>query len=377
MIGSLEGDTFVGPKAQEHRGLLKINYPVSHGVVTNWDDMERVWSYLYRDELRIESEEHPVLLTEAPLNPRGNREKAAQILFETFNAPALNVYIQAVLAIFAAGRGSGLVIDSGDGVTHAVPVSQGFVIQNAIQRIDVAGCDVTDHLQLLLRKAGISLQTSAEREIVREIKEKMCYLALDPRREEKEWINARIDRMNPLSTLTTMTTQTQTANATKTGTTGPSEITNPAPNTLVSTGPGSNSIFRLPDGRVLDLGAERFRAPEILFNPEIIGSESPGIHEVIDTCIQRTDIDLRLNFYSNIILSGGTTLTNGFGARLLDELRKMGPPNRKISIVAPPDRKYLTWIGGSILGSLSIFQKTMISADEWHENPDIIHTNCL
>jgi centractin len=138
-----------------------------------------------------EAAKHPVLLTEPPLNPRQNREYAAQILFETFNVPALYTSIQAVLSLYASGRTTGIVLDSGDGVSHAVPVYEGFAIPNSIRRIDVAGRDVTEHLQMLLRKAGYVFHTSAEKEIVRSIKESCSYVALDPVKEEKEWIGGR------------------------------------------------------------------------------------------------------------------------------------------------------------------------------------------
>lgn len=133
------------------------------------------------------SDQHPVLLTEPPLNPRNNRDTAAQILFETFNVPALYTSIQAVLSLYASGRTTGIVLDSGDGVSHAVPVYEGFAMPNSIRRIDVAGRDVTEHLQTLLRKAGYIFHTSAEKEVVRMIKEKTGYVALDPAKEEREW----------------------------------------------------------------------------------------------------------------------------------------------------------------------------------------------
>lgn len=362
---SLQNETFIGSHAQEHRGLLQIKYPVTHGVVTDWDDMERVWSHVYGHELKISSEEHPLLLTEAPLNPRSNRSKAAQVLFETFNVPALYVAIQAVLALYGSGRGSGLVLDCGDGVTHAVPIFQGFAIENAIRRVDLAGRDVSDHLQLLLRKAGVSLETSAEREVVREIKEKMCYLALDPRREEKEWVNSRIEGLNMNIGIQPKGSELEASGGANSGAAGATE------------GGQEKNVFKLPDGRLLTLGPERFRAPEIMFNPELIGSESLGIHETLTNVIQRTDLDLRSTFYSNIVLSGGSTLTTGFGARLLDEMRKAAPANTKIKIFASPERKYMTWIGGSILGSLSTFQKMWVTVDEWHENPDMIHKSWM
>lgn len=322
MAGALEGDVFIGRKAQEFRGLLKIKYPMEHGIVTDWDDMERIWNWVYAEELGTLSEEHPVLLTEAPLNPRTNRESAAQILFDTFNVPALYISVQAVLSLYASGRTTGIVLDSGDGVTHAVPVFEGFSMPHAIRRVDVAGRDVTEHLQLLLRKAGHYLHTTAEGEVVRAIKEKNCYVALNPHKEEKE-------------------AQSRT------------------------------EIFRLPDGNTVALGSERFRAAEILFNPEIIGLEDAGVHQVVVDSINRVDMDLRKSLYSNIVLSGGTTLCTGYGDRLLNEVKRM--KDGKIKIYAPPERKYSTWIGGSILAGLNTFKKMWVSAEEYQEDPDIIH----
>ncbi|KAI8810503.1 actin-like protein [Cladochytrium replicatum] len=324
MAGAVEGDTFIGKKAQELRGLLRIKYPMEHGIVRDWDDMEKIWQYMYSEDLKVISEEHPVLLTEAPLNPRQHRENAAQIFFETFNVPALYMSVQAVLALYASGRTTGIVLDSGDGVTHAVPVYEGFGMQQAVRRIDVAGRDVTDYLQLLLRKSGWHFHTSAEHEIVRTMKEKACYIALNPSKEEKE-------------------------------------------------SSGKYDDYELPDGNIVKLGSERFRAPEILFNPEIIGQEYPGVHQVVVDCINKADMDLRKNLYANIVLSGGSTLCKGFGDRLLHEVKKLAMKEMKIKIFVPPERKWSTWIGGSILASLSTFKKMWVSAEEYEEDPDIIH----
>lgn len=126
-------------------------------------------------------------MTEPPLNPRSNRDTAAQILFETFNVPALHTSIQAVLSLYASGRTTGIVLDSGDGVSHAVPVYEGFAMPSSIRRIDVAGRDVTEHMQTLLRRGGHVFHTSAEKEVVRMIKEKLSYVSMDPKREENQW----------------------------------------------------------------------------------------------------------------------------------------------------------------------------------------------
>ncbi|KAI9504954.1 actin family [Coemansia spiralis] len=328
MAGAVEGSYFIGRQAEDLRGLLKVSYPLEHGIVTDWEDMEKIWSYIYNDELKTLSEEHPVLLTEAPLNPSSNREQAAQVFFETFNVPAFYTSIQAVLSLYASGRTTGVVLDSGDGVSHAVPVFEGFALPHAIRRMDVAGRDITEYLQVLLQKAGYSFYTSAEKEIVRQIKEKICYVALDAAKEEKELASVASARLGSVS---------------------------------------------LPDGHIINLSNERFRAPEILFQPDIIGLEYPGIHQIVADSISRADIDLRRSLYANVVLSGGTTLTRGFGDRLLSELRKQAVKDCKIKISAPPERKYSTWIGGSILASLSTFKKMWISAEEYQEDPDVIH----
>jgi len=330
MAGALEGDVFIGPAAADHKGLFKINYPLEHGIVTDWDDMERIWQHVYNEGLKTVSEDHPVLLTEAPLNPRENRDVAAQVLFETFNVPALYCSVQAVLSLYASGKTTGLVLDSGDGVTHAVPVYQGFSIPNSIRRIDVAGRDVTEHLQMQLRKGGHIFHTSAEKEIVKSIKESTGYVALDIVKEEKDWAGSRSE--------------------------------------------GKSIDYTLPDGQKLKIGAERFRAPEILFNPELIGLEYPGVHQIVVEAIQRTDMDLRKALYGNIVLSGGSTLTKGFGNRLLSEVQRLAVKDMRIKILAPPERIYTTWTGGSILAGLSTFKKMWVEKDEWQENPDIIHT---
>jgi centractin len=315
LAGALEGDVFIGPRAQELRGLLKIRYPLEHGIVTDWDDMERIWTHIYEQELKTLSEEHPVLLTEPPLNPKQNRDMAAQVLFEQFNVPAVYMGVQAVLSLYASGRTTGLVLDCGDGVSHAVPVYDGFAVPSSIRRIDVAGRDITEQLQLLLRKSGHVFHTSAEKEIVRLMKEKVSYIALDPRKEEKDC------------------------------TTG------------VWKAEKKEIDYTLPDGHKIKIGPERFRAPEILFDPELIGLEYQGVHQMVVDAINRTDMDLRKNLFGNIVLSGGTTLSKGFGDRLLAEVQRLAVKDMRIKIFAPPERKYTTWIGGSILAGLSTFRK--------------------
>lgn len=334
--GALESEqegpssVFVGQKLDEHRGAFFLEYPMDKGAVVDgrWDAMEKVWEHTF-SSLNAQIEEHPALLTEAPLNPRSNRDQTAEIFFETFRCPALFFAPQGVLSLYASGRTTGVVLDVGEGVTHCIPVYEGHALPHSITRSDVAGRDVTRQLQLLLRRSGLSLTTTAEADFVKTMKEEACF----------------VTPTGVMDELVEKDAKTQ---------------------------------YQLPDGQTVTLSSERYLSPEILFNPSLMGSEEHGAAEVLVNSILKSDLDLRSTLFSQIVLAGGSTLFQGFGDRLLHEVRARSPSHTRIRISAPPERIHSTYVGGSILASLATFKSMWATKQEYEEHgSNILHRSGL
>jgi len=333
-------DIMVGDECAQHRAMLETSYPIENGIVTDWKGMGNLWDYTFFERLKIDPTEHKILLTEPPLNPRDNQKKMIQTMFEKYHFKAAKVSIQALLVLYAQGLLAGVVVDSGDGVTHIVPVWDGIVPPQLIKRLNVAGRHITKYLIKLLQVRGYAFNRSADFETVRLIKEKYCYTGYD------------LDIESRLALETTVLMQSYT----------------------------------LPDGRVIKLGRERYEASEVLFKPSLIDVESPGVHEVLFNMIQEADVDLRPAFYKHIVLSGGSTMYPGLPSRLEKEMRRLylevvlkGDKKRllkfKLRIEDPPRRKHMVFLGGSVLADIMKDRADFwITAQEWAEQGERILT---
>ena len=266
---------------------------MENGIVKRWDDMEHLWNYTFDEKMKIDTSGRKILLTEPPMNPLKNREQMCNVMFEKYNFGGVYVAIQAVLALYAqgtsvnlpfssesnqgSGLSSGVVVDSGDGVTHIVPVYESVVLNHLTRRLDVAGRDVTRNLIALLLRRGYALNRTADFETVRQIKEKLCYVSYDLQLDQR------------LSEETTVLVESYT----------------------------------LPDGRVIRVGSERFEAPECLFQPHLVDVEQPGIAEFLFNTIQAADVDVRSSLYKAIVLSGGSSMYPGLPSRLEKEIKQL------------------------------------------------------
>ena len=313
---------FVGDYDKSDYIRVTLNYPIERGIVSDWDGMEHMWNHVFYNKLRVTPGECMVLMSETPFNPKANKEKMTQIMFETFNIPFLHQCITPLLSLYASGRHTGLVIDSGGGVTHVVPIFKYHPCTHAIQRHDIGGRTITEYLKRLLCDRGYSF-TAAEREIVQYIKENLCYV---------------LQNNDYYATV--------------------------------------ENHYELPDGRVISVKNERFLCTDAIFYPSLLGMSCPGLQYLVYDAVMKCDIDLRNYLLKNILLSGGNTMFPGMRERVTEEVTSL-VNTTDVKVTAPPERKSSCWIGGSILASLSDFYKICISKEEYDEYGDsIVHRNC-
>ncbi len=333
-VGEVGKNYLVGAEADAWRAKLTLKHPIHFGVVTNWEDWEIVMDYVLNSELRIDPTEHKVLLAEPPLNPAANRVKMTQYMFETFDVAGLYIAPGPVLSLYSVGEFTGLVVELGDAQTLTVPVADGNTLPEGILRSHAAGLALTVNLGRLLSEQGLQLTTSREGEILRDLKENACFVALD------------FDDAMARS----------------------------------KTGAAEGRSYKTSDGTIFHLGDACFRCPEALFQPGLMGLEDSGLAEMVCHSILQCDASLHRDLFHNIVLAGGSSLFPGLPERLAQEVRKLAPPNlaAKVKVHAPPERKYAAWIGGSILAGTFTKPKQWISRDEYNDHgPQIVRQKCF
>ncbi|XP_052079155.1 actin-related protein 3 isoform X1 [Mytilus californianus] len=353
-------DFFIGDEALNATSY-SVKWPVRHGIIEDWDLMERYMEQVIFKYLRAEPEDHYFLLTEPPLNTPENREYTAEIMFESFNVPGLYIAVQAVLALAASWTSrqvgertlTGTVIDSGDGVTHVIPVAEGYVIGSCIKHIPIAGRDITYFIQQLLREREVGIPPEQSLETAKAIKERFSYVCPDI---AKEFAKYDAD-----------------------------------PSKWMKKFEGMNSITR--QKFAVDVGYERFLGPEIFFHPEFSNPDFiTPISEVVDTVIQNCPIDVRRGLYKNVVLSGGSTMFKDFGRKMQRDVKRVVDARLKISeelsqgrikpkpidvqVITHHMQRYAVWFGGSMLASTPEFYKVCHTKADYDEyGPSICRHN--
>jgi len=359
-------DFFIGDEALEGniKKTYQVYYPVKHGQVENWTLMERLWEDCIFKYLRAEPEDHHFLLTEPPLNAPENREYLAEIFFETFNVPGLYIAVQAVLALAASWTSkdvkertlTGTVIDSGDGVTHVIPVAEGYVIGSSIKHIPLAGRDITAFVQQLMRdREGRAIPPAESLEVAKRVKETYSYVCPDLVKEFTKY------------------------------------DTNPEK--WIKKYEGVEPVTKKPFSA--DVGYERFLGPEVFFNPEIFSSDFlTPLPKVVDDCVQSCPIDCRRGLYRNIVLSGGSTMFKDFGRRLGRDVKrsvdyrikksfelsggKIKAVPLEVNVISHHMQRFAVWFGGSMLASTPEFYNVCHSNAAYREvGPSICRHNAV
>ncbi|XP_036595192.1 actin-like protein 7A [Trichosurus vulpecula] len=325
--GDNRKETFIGRELLYPDTRLKLVNPLRHGIIVDWDTVQDIWEYLFLHEMKIPTEEHAVLVSDPPLGPYTNREKYAEMLFESFNTPAMHIAYQSRLSMYSYGKTSGLVVEVGHGVSYVVPIFEGYPLPNITGRLDYAGSDLTTYLMTLMNQSGKHF-TEDQINTVEDIKKKYCFMALDPIQESS---SVKDDMIN----------------------------------------------YRLPDGKQITIGQERYLCSEMFFKPSLIKSMQLGLHTQTMTCLNKCDVALKRDLMNNILLCGGSTMLSGFPDRFQKELSKICP-NDTPTMNVLPERDTSVWTGGSILASLQAFQPLWVQRSEYQEHgPFFLYRRCF
>ncbi|GAA0147424.1 hypothetical protein Leryth_011964 [Lithospermum erythrorhizon] len=356
---------YVGNQAMGfRRDHMEVLSPLKDGIVADWEIAENIWDHAFKDCLLIDPKEHPMLLAEPCTNTQQQREKAAEIMFEKYQVPALFLAKNAVLTSFASGRATSLVVDSGGGSTTITPVHDGFVLQKAVASSPIGGEFLTDCLIKSLEQKGITIKPrySFKRKEVRPGEFQVVDLDFPNTTESYKLYSQRLIASDI------------------------KECVCRAPDTPYDEVSYSNipmTSYELPDGQTIEIGADRFKIPDILFNPSLvqtipgmdsyaeIASSVRGLPQMVLESINKCDVDIRRELFSSILLAGGTASMQQLKERLEKDLLEESPQAARVKVLASgnaTERRFSVWIGGSILASLGSFQQMWFSKSEYEEH---------
>ena len=329
-------EKYIGDDCEKYMGLIKLRFPVKHGVFENEKDIFLIFNHLY-SKLGINSQEikeHPVLITEPLLNPYTNRENIARSLFDNLGVPALFFASQPILSLFSTSNTSGTVLESGEGVTQSCVIYEGYSVPSSYERFNYGGADVTEYLNHLLKKRGYHFYNSTEFSIFNDIKENCCFSSINNSNNNIEDIKKAANK-NPMN-------------------------------------------YYLPDGSSILIGEEKFLATQILFNPEYIGKDYLSFPDILISSINKVDNQIKPKSYENILLSGGNTCFSGLSEQLITEIKSKLNKNMKIVLNKAEKPKFSCWMGGNIISTLEVFKKMWVTKNEWNEKGNaIIHSKTI
>ncbi|ESQ27779.1 hypothetical protein EUTSA_v10018569mg [Eutrema salsugineum] len=356
---------FVGSQALNfRRDQMEILSPIKDGIVSDWDIVDNVWEHAFRSCLMIDPKEHPMLLAEPPLNTQQQREKAAELMFEKYKVPALFMAKNPVLTSFASGRATSLVVDCGGGSTTIAPVHEGYVLQKAVISSPIGGDFLTDCLLKSLESKGIKIKPrySFKRKEIRPGEFQVTDVDVPNTTESYKLFCQRMIVSDIKDSICRV------------------------PDTPYDDKSYSNipmTSYELPDGQTLEIGADRFKTPDVMFNPSIVqtipGMEYytdmlplvRGLPQMVIQSISKCDVDIRRELYSSILLAGGTSSMQQLKERLEKDLLEESPQSARVKVLASgntTERRFSVWIGGSILASLGSFQQMWFSKSEYEEH---------
>ncbi|MHA1488270.1 MAG: zinc-ribbon domain-containing protein [Promethearchaeota archaeon] len=290
MVDSGQKNVYVGHEAMKMRGVLKVKYPIQRGEITDWNDYYQILNYIFYTLLRIENlSNYPILYIENLFVPQETKEYIARVLFETHGVQSLLMVPAPLLTLISVGITTGLVVESGDGTTWSVPIINGKILHQGVQKLNLAGTDINNSLKTLLMREGINISSSAVNEIIKDIKEKNCYLILDPDKPPKSTESYR---------------------------------------------------FPMPDGSNIEIPNHVFfEAPEVLFQPSMIGSNTLNIPQAVIASLHSIENVYWGDLLSHIVLSGGNLTYSGFEERFQAELNQLVPQLGPIPKPKPKHQK--------------------------------------